>query len=335
MFLFALMIAVVAYLIGSVSTAVLVSKKMDLPDPKTYGSGNPGATNVLRSGNKKAAAYTLLGDAFKGLLAIGLARCLTTWLGLPDYTVGLAAIGVVLGHMYPIFFGFKGGKGVATGDMGIGKDGKPTANFQRGMELHAQQPLFAEGARGSLTQQLMAQFALDRDCQPQVYGLGIKEIWEVSPEQCHAGRVQHTVGYPLDQRTYGGAFVYHLDNNQIALGMVIGLDYANPYLSPFEELQRWKLHPAIRKMLEGGRRVAYGARALVEGGLQSLPHLAFPGGALIGDCAGFLNVPRIKGSHAAMKSAMLAAEAVFPLLDDLGDEQPESGKVCASSTFAA
>ena len=217
-------------------------------------------------------------------------------------------------------------KGVATGDMGIGKDGKPTANFQRGMELHAQQTLFAEGARGSLTQQLMAQFALDRDCQPQVYGLGIKEIWEVPPEQCHAGRVQHTVGYPLDQRTYGGAFVYHLDTNQIALGMVIGLDYANPYLSPFEELQRWKLHPAIRKMLEGGRRVAYGARALVEGGLQSLPHLAFAGGALIGDCAGFLNVPRIKGSHAAMKSAMLAAEAVFPLLDDLGDGQPESGK---------
>lgn len=217
-------------------------------------------------------------------------------------------------------------KGVATGDMGIGKDGKPTANFQRGMELHAQQTLFAEGARGSLTQQVMAQFALNRDCQPQTYGLGIKEIWEVSPEQCHAGRVQHTVGYPLDWRTYGGAFVYHLDNNQIALGMVIGLDYANPYLSPFEELQRWKLHPAIRKMLEGGRRVAYGARALVEGGLQSLPHLAFPGGALIGDCAGFLNVPRIKGSHAAMKSAMLAAEAIFPLLDDLGDEQPESGK---------
>ena len=217
-------------------------------------------------------------------------------------------------------------KGVATGDMGVGKDGAPTANFQAGMELHAQQTLFAEGARGSLTQQVMAQFALNRDCQPQTYGLGIKEIWEVPPEQCHAGRVQHTVGYPLDSRTYGGAFVYHLDNNQIALGMVIGLDYANPYLSPFEELQRFKLHPEIRKMLAGGRRVAYGARALVEGGLQSLPHLAFAGGALVGDCAGFLNVPRIKGSHTAMKSAMLAAEAVFPLLDDLGDGQPESGK---------
>ena len=217
-------------------------------------------------------------------------------------------------------------KGVATGNMGVGKDGAPTANFQAGMELHAQQTLFAEGARGSLTQQVIAQFALDRDCQPQTYGLGIKEIWEVPPEQCHAGRVQHTVGYPLDWRTYGGAFVYHLDNNQIALGMVVGLDYQNPYLSPFDELQRLKLHPEIRKMLTGGRRVAYGARALVEGGLQSLPHLAFAGGALIGDCAGFLNVPRIKGSHTAMKSAMLAAEAIFPLLDDLGDRQLESGK---------
>lgn len=218
-------------------------------------------------------------------------------------------------------------KGVATGNMGVGKDGEPTDNFQVGMELHAQQTLFAEGARGSLTKQVIKQFALDRDSQPQIYGLGIKEIWEVSPEQCQAGLTIHAVGYPLDMKTYGGSFVYHLDNNQIAIGFVVALDYQNPYLSPFEEMQRLKLHPTIRPMLEGGRRIAYGARALVEGGLQSLPKLVFEGGALIGDAAGFLNVPRIKGTHTAMKSAMLAAEAVFPILDDLGDTQPESGKI--------
>lgn len=218
-------------------------------------------------------------------------------------------------------------KGVATGNMGVGKDGEPTDNFQVGMELHAQQTLFAEGARGSLTKQVIKQFALDRDSQPQIYGLGIKEIWEVSPEQCQAGLTIHAVGYPLDMKTYGGSFVYHLDNNQIAIGFVMALDYQNPYLSPFEEMQRLKLHPTIRPMLEGGRRIAYGARALVEGGLQSLPKLVFEGGALIGDAAGFLNVARIKGTHTAMKSAMLAAEAVFPILDDLGDTQPESGKI--------
>ncbi|ULJ59405.1 electron transfer flavoprotein-ubiquinone oxidoreductase [Wielerella bovis] len=217
-------------------------------------------------------------------------------------------------------------KGVATGNMGIGKDGLPTDNFQAGIELHAQQTLFAEGARGSLSGQIIKQFALDRDSQAQTYGIGIKEVWEVSSEQCQAGLVMHTAGYPLDMRTYGGSFVYHLDNNQIAIGLVIGLDYQNPYLSPFDEFQRFKLHPDIRKMLEGGRRIAYGARALVEGGLQSLPRLTFAGGALIGDGAGFVNVPRIKGIHTAMKSAMLAAEAVFAILEDLGDRQPESSK---------
>lgn len=215
-------------------------------------------------------------------------------------------------------------KGVATGDMGIGKDGQPESHFQRGMELHARQTLFAEGVRGSLTQQLIRRFALDRDCQPQTYGLGIKEIWEVSPTQCQSGLVIHTVGYPLDWQTYGGSFVYHLDNNRIAVGLVVGLDYRNPYLSPFEEFQRFKTHPAIRPMLEGGRRIAYGARAISEGGLQSLPQLSFAGGALIGDAAGFLNVPRIKGTHTAIKSAMLAAEAVFPLLQDASGSLPES-----------
>lgn len=217
-------------------------------------------------------------------------------------------------------------KGVATGNMGVGKDGEPTANFQLGMELHAQQTLFAEGARGSLTKQVIQKFQLDKFSQPQTYGLGIKEIWEVSPEQCQAGHAWHTIGYPLDNQTYGGTAIYHMDNNQIAIMMVVGLDYHNPYLSPFEEMQRVKLHPAIRPMLEGGRRIAYGARALVEGGLQSLPQLAFAGGALIGDAAGFLNVPRIKGSHAAIKSAMLAAEAVFPLLETTEERQPAPAK---------
>ena len=218
-------------------------------------------------------------------------------------------------------------KGVATGDVGIGKDGQPTDNFQAGMELHAQQTIFAEGARGSLSKQIIQQFALDRDCQPQTYGLGIKEIWEVQPEKSQAGLVVHSVGYPLDMKTYGGGFAYHFDGNKVAVGFVVGLDYQNPYLSPFEEFQRWKLHPSIRATLEGGRRIAYGARALVEGGLQSLPHLAFAGGVLVGDAAGFLNVPRIKGAHTAMKSAMLAAQAVFPMLVQHDGELPEQNLI--------
>lgn len=214
-------------------------------------------------------------------------------------------------------------KGVATGNMGVNKDGTHSEHFQMGIELHAQQTLFAEGTRGSLSKQIIQHFALDRHCQPQTYGLGIKEIWEVSPEQCQQGLVIHTIGWPLDQKTYGGSFVYHLDNNQIALGMVVGLDYRNPYLSPFEEFQRFKTHPNIRSMLEGGRRIAYGARAISEGGLQSLPQLCFEGGALIGDAAGFLNVPRIKGSHTAIKSGMLAAEAVFNILENTNNTLPE------------
>lgn len=215
-------------------------------------------------------------------------------------------------------------KGVATGNMGVDKSGNPGDQFQAGIELHAQQTLFAEGARGSLSKQLIRTLALDAQSSPQTYGLGIKEIWEVPPEQCRPGLVMHTVGWPMDTQTYGGSFIYHLDNNQIAVGFVVGLDYRNPYLSPFEEFQRFKTHPDIRPLFEGGRRIAYGARALVEGGLQSLPQLSFRGGALIGDAAGFLNVPRIKGSHTAMKSGMLAAEAVFPLLADNSDTLPES-----------
>jgi electron-transferring-flavoprotein dehydrogenase len=208
--------------------------------------------------------------------------------------------------------------GVATGDMGIGKDGQPTASFTEGVELRGRETLFAEGARGSLTKMLVERFDLRADADQQTYAIGIKELWEVAPGRHHQGRVVHTVGWPLDNRTYGGSFLYHLEDNQVSVGFVIGLDYDNPYLSPFEEFQRFKTHPAIRETFEGGRRIAYGARALNEGGFQSIPRLDFPGGALIGCAAGFVNVPKIKGSHTAMKSGMVAAEAVFARLD--GDE---------------
>ncbi len=201
--------------------------------------------------------------------------------------------------------------GVATGDMGIGKDGEPTENHQPGIELRAHQTLFAEGCHGSLTKELFDRFQLRAGVQSQTYGIGIKEIWEVSPEQHQAGTIIHTIGWPLDRRTYGGSFMYHLEDQQVAVGFVIGLDYHNPHLSPFDEFQRFKTHPAIRTTFEGGRRIAYGARALNEGGWQSIPKLSFPGGLLIGCGAGFLNVPKIKGIHTAMKSAMIAAEAVF------------------------
>ena len=206
-------------------------------------------------------------------------------------------------------------KGVATGDMGLAKDGSRVEGWEPGMELWGRQTLFAEGVRGSLSQTLITRYQLDSGRDPQSYGLGIKELWEVKPERHQPGLVVHTAGWPMDHQTYGGSFLYHLENHQVAVGFVVGLDYRNPWLSPYEEFQRFKTHPAIREVFEGGRRIAYGARALVEGGLQSQPKLTFPGGALIGDCAGFLNVPRIKGSHTAMKSGTLAAEAVFPLLE--------------------
>jgi electron-transferring-flavoprotein dehydrogenase len=202
-------------------------------------------------------------------------------------------------------------RGVATGDMGIGKNGEKTAHYQPGIELHAKQTIFAEGCRGSLTKTLFEKFRLCDGVDPQTYGIGIKELWEVEPEKHVPGKVVHTVGWPMDKNTYGGSWLYHLENNQISVGFVIGLDYQNPYLSPFDEFQRFKTHPALRSLLEGGRRIAYGARALSEGGFQSIPKLTFAGGLLVGDTAGFLNVPKIKGTHTAMKSGMTAAEAVF------------------------
>ncbi len=213
-------------------------------------------------------------------------------------------------------------RGVATGNMGVTKAGEEGPNFQPGMELHAKLTLFAEGCRGSLTKTLMERFKLGDGKQPQTYGLGVKELWEVPPAQHVKGKVIHTIGWPMDHRTYGGSWLYMFDENLVSVGFVVGLDYENPYLSPFEEMQRYKTHPAIRPILEGGRRIAYGARALSEGGFQSIPKLVFPGGALIGDTAGFLNVPKIKGTHTAMKSGMVAAEAAFDALKD-GSEAPE------------
>jgi len=205
-------------------------------------------------------------------------------------------------------------KGVATGNMGVGRDGQPTDAFQLGMELHAKYTLFAEGARGNLGRQLIERFALDKDRDPQTYGIGIKELWEIDPALHQPGLVIHTAGWPLASDTYGGSFLYHLENNQVMVGYVVGLGYSNPYLSPFEEFQRYKTHPEIRRFFEGGKRVSYGARAITAGGLQSLPKLIFNGGALIGCDAGFLNASRIKGSHAAIKSGMMAADAVLAAL---------------------
>lgn len=246
-----------------------------------------------------------------------------------NYVISLGAVTKWLGEQaealgVEIFPGFaaaevlhhKGGavKGVATNHVGLGKDGEPTDQFQLGMELHAKYTVFAEGARGHLGKQLVAQFQLDAGKDPQTYGIGIKELWEIPADKAQPGLVVHTAGWPLDNDTYGGGFLYHLEGNKVTLGLVVGLDYANPWLSPFEEMQRWKTHPSIRAHLEGGKRIGYGARAIAAGGLHSLPKTVFPGGALVGCDAGYLNAARIKGSHAALKSGMLCAEAAFAAL---------------------
>ena len=213
-------------------------------------------------------------------------------------------------------------KGVATGDMGVARDGHPTDSYQPGMELHGKYTLFAEGCRGHLGKQLEAKFNLRDGVDPQTYGIGIKELWEIKPEQFKSGLVLHSAGWPLASDTYGGAFLYHFDENKVAVGFVVGLGYSNPYLSPFEEFQRFKTHPKIRPFFEGGKRIAYGARAIAAGGIQSLPKLVFPGGALIGDDGGFLNASRIKGSHGAIKTGALAAEAIAEALAS-GRQQDE------------
>ena len=213
--------------------------------------------------------------------------------------------------------------GVATGDIGLDKDGTKKHDYQVGMELHAKQTVFAEGCHGSLTKTLIAKFDLRKNSDPQTYGIGIKEIWEVDPKKHKPGSCMHTIGWPMKSDTYGGSWIYHLENNLVSVGFVVGLDYSNPYLHPYKEMQRFKTHPSIAPLFEGGRRIAYGARAIVEGGFQSLPKLTFPGGLLIGDTAGFLNVPKIKGTHTAMKSGMLAAEA-------LAESNPDWGGECVS-----
>jgi electron-transferring-flavoprotein dehydrogenase len=214
-----------------------------------------------------------------------------------------------------VLFGEHGAvEGVATGDMGVGRDGKPKPSFTRGMELRAKYTLFAEGARGNLSKALIQRFGLGEGREPQKFGIGLKELWEIAPDKHRRGLVQHTFGWPLDNRIGGGSFLYHFDDNLVSVGFVLHLNYENPYLSPFDEFQRFKTHPLVRATFAGGKRLAYGARALTEGGLQSVPKLAFPGGALIGCAAGFMNVPRIKGSHNAMLSGMLAAEHVASAL---------------------
>lgn len=235
---------------------------------------------------------------------------LTRWLG--EQAEGL---GVMVFPGFPaseVLFDEAGNvSGIVTQDMGVAADGSQKPDYQPGMEIHAKYTLFAEGARGNLTKKMKARFDLEANCQPQVYGLGIKELWDIEPGKHVPGRVIHTQGWPLTESdSWGGGFLYHQANGQVALGFVTALDYKNPWVSPYQEFQRWKQHPAIREYLEGGTRVAYGARAINEGGWQSVPKLAFPGGALIGCAAGFVNVPRIKGSHTAMKSGMLAAESV-------------------------
>ncbi|MDQ3078812.1 MAG: electron transfer flavoprotein-ubiquinone oxidoreductase [Pseudomonadota bacterium] len=247
----------------------------------------------------------------KGTYSASLGN-LTRWLGTQAEELGV--------EIFPgfaaaeVLFNDDGSvRGVATGDMGVSRDGTRREDYQPGMELHARYTFFAEGARGHLTKEVARIFDLRKDSGPQVYGIGIKELWEVPANQHQPGRVIHTQGWPLDD-AWGGGFLYHQDNGQVALGFVVALDYKNPHLSPFEEFQRWKTHPAIRAEIEGGKRVSYGSRAINEGGWQAIPRLAFPGGALIGCAAGFVNVPRIKGSHTAMKSAMLAAEAAFEAL---------------------
>ncbi len=247
-----------------------------------------------------------------------------------NYIISLSELGRWLGEQaealdIEIFAGFAAAEvlynedgaviGVATGDMGIDKDGKKTNAFEAGVELHAKQTVFAEGCHGSLTKTLIDKYKLRADSDPQTYALGVKEVWEIPKENHTPGKILHSIGWPMDSRTYGGSWLYHWRDNMISIGYVTALDYENPYLSPYEEMQRFKLHPDIKKILEGGKRISYGARALVEGGLQSLPKLTFPGGLLIGDTAGFLNVPKIKGNHTAMKSGMLAADTLASRLD--------------------
>lgn len=279
---------------------------------------------VLSEGGKKSLPHFLMPPLLsnKGNYIVSLGN-VSRWLGEQAENMGIE-----------IFPGFAASevlyhedgsvKGVATGDMGVAEDGSEKDSYMQGMELHAKYTFFAEGVRGSLSKEVIEKYNLREGREPQTYGLGIKELWEINPDQHKEGMVIHTQGWPLTSDTVGGGFCYHLENNQVAVGFVVGLDYANPYLSPFDEMQRYKTHPALKNMFEGAKRISYGARAINEGGLQSVPKLSFPGGALIGCSAGFVNVPRIKGSHNAMKTGMLAAEEAYKALESEGSNELSS-----------
>ena len=299
------------------SGAVIDPRGLDelIPDWKDRGApmGVPVTDNqhwVLTKTRKFALPHLFLPPFLnnKGTYTCSLGN-LTRWLGSQAEELGVEIFpGFAAAEI--LFHDDGSVKGVATGDMGVARDGSFKPEHQPGMELHARYTFFAEGARGHLTKRLTEIFDLRKDSGPQVYGLGVKELWDVPAEVHQPGRVIHSQGWPLDD-AWGGGFIYHQENGQVALGFVVALDYTNPYMSPFEEFQRWKTHPAIRAEIDGGKRVSYGARAINEGGWQAVPKLAFPGGALVGCAAGFVNVPRIKGSHTAIKSAMLAAEAAY------------------------
>ncbi len=257
----------------------------------------------------------------KGNYIISLGN-LCRWLGEQAESVGV--------EIYPgfacseIIYNEEGRvQGIATGDMGRNKDGSEGPNFEPGIELHAKQTVLAEGCRGSLTKKVAERFNLRSESEPQVYGLGIKEIWEIDPEKHESGLITHTTGWPMNSKTYGGSWLYHFDDNLVSVGFVVGLDYRNPYLSPFEEMQRFKTHPAISEIFSGGKRISYGARTISAGGFQSIPKLTFPGGILVGDGAGFLNVPKIKGTHTAMQSGIVAGDVLFEALKNDKLEKPE------------
>ncbi|WBM36974.1 electron transfer flavoprotein-ubiquinone oxidoreductase [Alcaligenes faecalis] len=311
------------------SGAVMDTRALDelLPDWKAQGA--PISVEVtedkflfLTEKGARSTPMWLLPDCFKnhGNYIVRLGN-VVQWMGEQAEALGVDIFpGFAAAH---ILYDDNGAvRGVLTGDMGVARDGTHTAHYQPGMELLASYTIFAEGSRGHLGRELTERFKLDESRNAQSYGIGIKELWEVDPSQSQPGLVIHTAGWPLDSDTYGGSFLYHLDNNLVMVGMVVGLDYANPWLSPFEEFQRYKTHPALRATFEGGKRIAYGARSLTAGGLLALPKLSFPGGALVGCDAGFLNASRIKGSHAAIKSGSLAAEAAFEALQ-AGRKQDE------------
>ncbi len=312
-----------------VSGAVIEPRALDelLPDWRTMDS-------PVKTAVSEEEMYFL--TETKGYRIPALDRVMPHLANHGNYVVSLGEVcrwlaGVAEEMGVEIYPGFAGAEvliennrvvGVATGDMGITRDGEHGPNYAPGMELRGKYTLFAEGCRGSLTKRVMAHYDLRKGVDPQTYGLGIKEVWEIPPEKHRPGLVMHSFGWPLDDRTYGGSWLYHFGENLVSYGFVTGLDYENTWLSPFDEMQRTKLHPVFRPHFEGGRRLIYGARALSEGGLQSIPRLTFPGGALIGDSAGFLNTPKIKGTHTAMKSGMLAAEAV---VEALATERVEPG----------